>query len=217
MENSRSDQEKLASLRLFDLTSACPTNAGILLLAVNPLYFLNGAYIQYIKLPGRELHPEIAYEKQFSGALITELRNIDEFVRTNIIKSRLVQQASMQELQIYNYPLWAMREFVMNAIMHRDYESNAPIYIYEFEDRIELINSGGLFGDVRPENFPNASDYRNPVLAEIMKNLGYVNRFNFGIRNAQQKLLDNGNQPAEFRLDLITKFQVTIKIHPDWL
>ena len=123
----------------------------------------------------------------------------------------------MQELQIYNYPLWAMREFVMNAIMHRDYESNAPIYIYEFEDRIELINSGGLFGDVRPENFPNASDYRNPVLAEIMKNLGYVNRFNFGIRNAQQKLLDNGNQPAEFRLDLITKFQVTIKIHPDWL
>jgi ATP-dependent DNA helicase RecG len=36
----------------------------------------------------------------------------------------------------------------MNAVMHRNYESNAPIYIYEFSNRIEIINPGGLYGDV---------------------------------------------------------------------
>lgn len=84
-------------------------------------------------------------------------------------------------------------------------------------DRLELINSGGLYGEARPENFPNASDYRNPVLAEAMKVLGYVNRFNFGVRNAQTKLAENGNPAATFILNLATKFQVTIKKHPAWL
>ncbi len=214
--NNRSIEEKLASLRLFDLVHQCPTNAGILLLAFDPLFYINGAYIQYIKLAGTELTPEIEYEKRFSGALISELNNVDEFVKSNIVKSKVIQTNSMREDQIYNYPFWTLREFVMNAIMHRDYESNAPTYIYEFSDRIEIINSGGLYGEARPENFPNASDYRNPVIAEVMKTMGYVNRFNFGVKNAQGKLEENGSPQAEFKLDITTKFQVTIKIHPDW-
>ncbi|EAY31286.1 ATP-binding protein [Microscilla marina] len=214
--NNRTIEEKLSSLRLYDLVQNCVTNSGILLLGLNPLFYLPGAYIQYIKLPGKEQIPEIEFEKRFSGALITELKNLNDFVTSNIVKSKVIQNNSLQEQQIYNYPLWALREFLMNAVMHRDYESNAPILIYEYSDRIEIINSGGLYGEVRPENFPQASDYRNPVIAEVMKNLGYVNRFNFGIQNAQQKLHDNGNPPAEFELDLITKFRVTIKKHPSW-
>jgi ATP-dependent DNA helicase RecG len=115
-----------------------------------------------------------------------------------------------------NYPLWALRELAMNAVMHRSYESNAPIYIYHFTDRIEIINPGSLYGEVRPENFPGASDYRNPVLATAMKNLNYVNRFNFGIFNAQKQLAKNGNPPAEFDLSLQTKFKVTIWINQNW-
>lgn len=214
--NNRSIEEKLSSLRLYDLVYRCPTNAGILLFANDPLFYLFGAYIQYVKLPGKELSPEIDYEKKFSGALLHLLQNIDEFVKGNIIKSKVVQTNSMKEDQFYNYPFWALREFIMNAIMHRDYESNAPVYIYEFADRIEITNSGGLYGEVRPENFPNASDYRNPVIAEAMKTMGYVNRFNFGVKNAQKKLEENGNPQAAFKLDIATKFQVTIKIHPNW-
>lgn len=104
----------------------------------------------------------------------------------------------------------------MNAVMHRSYDSNAPIYLYHFTDRIEIIKPGSLYGEVRPENFPGASDYRNPVLATAMKNLNYVNRFNFGIFNAQKQLEKNGNPPAEFDLSLQTKFKVTIWINQNW-
>lgn len=87
---------------------------------------------------------------------------------------------------------------MMNAIMHRDYESNAPIKFYHFDDRIEISNAGGLYGKARPENFPDENDYRNPVLAEAMKILGYVNRFNRGIARVQQELAENGNSKARF-------------------
>ena len=49
-----------------------------------------------------------------------------------------------------------------------------------------------------------------------MKVLGYVNRFNFGITNAQQHLKNNGNPPADFKLDLKTKFFVSIGINQEW-
>lgn len=104
----------------------------------------------------------------------------------------------------------------MNAIMHRSYESNAPIYIYEFSDRIEIINPGGLFGEATPQNFPDASDYRNVVLAEAMKILGYVNRFNYGVTRAKNELIENGNGEPDFDFTLTTKFKVTVPINQKW-
>ena len=216
-ENNRSIEQKLASLRFYDLVHRCPTNAGILLLALDPLFYLPGAYIQYIKYPGKDVSEDIEYEKRFSGALLTELAVVDRFIEGNVIKSKTVRNGSMREERVFNYPFWSMREFVMNAIMHRDYQSNAPIYIYEFADRIEIINSGGLYGEVREENFPDASDYRNPIIAEALKTMGYVNRFNLGVKNAQKKLRENGSPEAAFELNISTKFRVNIRIHPSWL
>lgn len=214
--NHRTTVEQLGSLRMYDPSFNTPTNAGILVSGYNPLQYLPGAYVQYIKFSGAEMTSGVQYEKRFAGPLILELKNIEEFIKSSIIKERPVKNGSFQEKIIHNYPFWSLRELVMNAIMHRDYESNAPVYIYEFENRIEIQNPGGLFGDVRPENFPNTSDYRNPVLAEALKTLGYVNRFNFGIRNAQFELEKNGNSPAVFNLDLKTKFQVLVPAHPGW-
>lgn len=141
---------------------------------------------------------------------------LDDFIKGNIIKERPQKADSFQEQSIRNYPYWALRELVMNAIMHRSYESNAPIYIYEFSNRIEIINSGGLFGEATPQNFPNASDYRNVVLAESMKILGYVNRFNYGVKRAKAELEKNGNGEPVFHLDLTTKFKVSIPINNNW-
>jgi ATP-dependent DNA helicase RecG len=214
--NNRTRIEQLASLRMYDLSFNVPTHAGLLVLGVNPLFFLPGAYIQYVRFEGPDMTTKVDYEKPFSGALITELKNLEDFLKVNIIKERPVREKSLQESIIFNYPFWALRELALNAVMHRDYESHAPIYIYEFSNRIEIQNPGGLFGDVRPENFPNTSDYRNPVLAEALKTLGYVNRFNFGIRNAQHELELNGNGKAEFQINLKTKFQVSIPINKKW-
>jgi len=49
-----------------------------------------------------------------------------------------------------------------------------------------------------------------------MKVLGYVNRFNFGVTNAQKHLKDNGNPLAKFKLDLRTKFFVSVGINQEW-
>ena len=63
---------------------------------------------------------------------------------------------------------------------------------------------GGAFGRVTPENFgkPGYADYRNPNIAEIMKTLGFVQRFGVGIQMAQRELKLNGNPPAEFKVEL---------------
>jgi len=215
-ENGRTTEEQLASLRFYDAKEKCPTNAGILIFGINPEFYLPGAYIQYVKFSGSDMTSDFDFEKKFSGAFVTELNSIDDFIKNNIIKERPKRGESFQEVTVRNYSYWALRELVMNAIMHRSYETNAPIYIYEFTDRIEIQNPGGLFGDANAQNFPNASDYRNVVLAEAMKTLGYVNRFNYGVKRAKDELVKNGNGEPDFDLTLGTKFKVTIAINQDW-
>jgi ATP-dependent DNA helicase RecG len=94
--------------------------------------------------------------------------------------------------------------------MHRNYQTNAPAKFYEYSDRLEMDNPGGLYGKVQPENFPNANDYRNPVIAEAMKVLGYVNRFNRGINMVQEILEENRNGDAIFDFKDISTFKVTV-------
>jgi valyl-tRNA synthetase len=216
-QNHRELKQQLSSLRLYDLSFGCVTNAGILLFGLNPNYYFPGAYIQYIKTDSIERDlDKVQSDKIFKGALFDVLREIDNFIKNNIIASRPVRiEGSFQDRQVYNYPYSALREFAMNAIMHRDYESNAPIYIYEFSDRIEIHNSGNLYG-IAKQNFPNHNDYRNPVLAEAMRIMGYVNKFNYGIVDAQKKLKNNGNSPAIFETRYTSKFSVEIKINPEW-
>ena len=216
-QNNRDIKQQLASLRFYDLVRDCPTHAGVLLFAERPAYFIPGAYIQYVKIPSKEITPGIEFEKEFKKCLCLDLLNIDEFIQSVIIKKSLIQKPdSMQEQIIYNYPLWSIRELLFNAIIHRNYESNAPILIYEFTDRIEIKNPGYLFGQVTQSNFPNLSDYRNIELAEALKTLGYINKFNFGIQTAIKYLRDNNNPDPVFDLSLVTAFKVTIFISNSW-
>jgi ATP-dependent DNA helicase RecG len=56
------------------------------------------------------------------------------------------------------------------------------------------VNPGGLYGQARPENFPHVNDYRNSVVAEMMKNLNYVNMFNHGVSEVQDLLKRKGGK-----------------------
>lgn len=209
-QNHRTPVEQLASLKFFDLKANCPTHAGILLFGKNPRRFIPGAYIQYVKFGGKEITDTVSAEKQFIGDFVTVLRNLDEFIHYIIVQSRPVFVSTLREEQRFNYPALALRELMMNAMMHRDYQSNAPIRFYEFEDRVEILNPGGLYGSATPQNFPTVNDYRNPSLAEAMKNFGYVNPFNIGIRQAEKWLKENGNEPPVFEKDIQNAFSVTI-------
>ena len=61
-----------------------------------------------------------------------------------------------------------------------------PTKLYQYSDRLEITNAGGLYGNACPENFPNVNDYRNPIVAEALRVLGYVNKFNRGIAMVQR-------------------------------
>ena len=117
----------------------------------------------------------------------------------------------LREKTLLNYPDLALRELLMNACMHRDYQSNMPIRLYQYEDRIEVLNAGGLYGEARPENFPTVNDYRNPIVAEAMRGLKYVNMFNRGIQRVKNLLKENGNPEPIFTVDKITAFEVTVR------
>ena len=209
--DQRSVKERMASLRLYDLKNDCPTYAGIIMFGKNPKYFLFGDYVQYVYFNGKDEGADILNQYAFHGNLATMLPKIDVFVETALIRQYPVPVSALREKIVRNFPKWALRELVMNAIMHRDYRGNAPIKLYQFPDRIEITNPGGLYGKARPENFPNENDYRNPIVAECMRTLGYVNMFNHGIKRVQQELVENGNGTAVFSIDRITVFSALVK------
>lgn len=213
LKNDKRDVvQQLASLRLFDRNYNCPTNAGMLLLGHNPQSYIFGAYIQYVRFDGLNRADKVVKENRFSDNLIQMLKELDSFVKYTIENKRPVLVSALREEEKINYPYVAIRELLMNSVMHRSYEgSNAPTKFYEYSDRIEIDNPGNLYGKARIENFPNENDYRNPVVAEAMKTLGYVNKFGRGINMVQDVLTENGNTSAQFVLDDITTFKVVVR------
>ena len=217
LNDKREVSLQLASLGLYDLRYNCPSYAAVILFGKRPTQFLPGAYLQYVHFSGHDRAGDIVNEYKFGANLCTILPKIDAFVETSISQKRPIPVSVLREETVSKYPYWATRELLMNAIMHRDYESNAPIQFYEYDDRVEIQNAGGLYGKVSPTNFPDVSDYRNPIIAEAMKVLGYVNRFSRGIHRVKKELTENGNAPAEFDFSLITAFRVTVSISKKYL
>lgn len=205
--NGREIKQQLSSLKFYDLKADVPTYAGILLFGKNPRFYLSGAYIQYVRFTGNDEVSDFDFEYRFEGDLTTQMRVIDDFIKSQITRRVLHQIGGEYESA---YPAPAVQELLYNAIIHRDYQSNAPIKFYEFDDRIEITNPGALYGDARPENFPNKNDYRNPTLAEAAKNLGYINSFNVGVKRAKAALAKNGSPEPFFILDQSTSFGVII-------
>lgn len=209
-EDVRDIKEQMASIHLYDTEHDCPTNAAVILFGKDPKYFMHGAYVQYVHFAGINNGSDILNEREFKGCLAKMLPLLESFVRDAVVTSRPIPISMLREQTVYNYPELALRELLMNACMHRDYQSNMPIRFYQYSDRIEILNAGGLYGEARPENFPNVNDYRNPIIAEAMKALRYVNMFNRGIERVTTMLKENGNPDPIFAVDKITVFQATV-------
>ena len=213
--DKRDIKEQMASVHLYDRTHDCPTYGAIILFGKNPRYYMPGAYVQYVRFTGKEKGGEVLNEKRFQGPLYSMLPTLESFVSDAIIMQRPVSASLFREKMIINYPNNALRELMMNACMHRDYQSNMPIRLYQFDDHIEIMNAGGLYGEARPENFPMVNDYRNPIVAEAMKEMKYVNMFNQGVKRVQDMLRENGNKEAEFDVSKLTVFSVAVFSNED--
>lgn len=200
-ENQRSVEQQLTSMRFATVEpQPKPTILGVLVVGNEPRQFVPGSYIQFLRIEGTELTDPIKDQKEIGGPLPDLLRMLDETFQVNISVATDIT-AQPVEIKQPDYPIVALQQLARNAVMHRNYESTyAPVRITWFNDRIEIQNPGGPFGQVNRQNFgqPGVTDYRNPHLAEAMKNLGYVQRFGVGIQLARQQLQNNGNPPPEF-------------------
>lgn len=210
MESDRRDVKlQLSAFGFFDTRYDCPTNAGMLFFAKNLRRFIPGAYVQYVRFAGKDRAGDILTEHEFRENLCTILPELDTFIKTTISNRRPIPISALQEEQVVDYPDWATRELLMNAICHRDYTSNGPIQFYQYDDRIEIMNHGGLYGRANIDNFPNVNDYRNIVVAEAMKVLGFVNRHSRGVLRVQKELKANENGDALYDFSYQTAVMVT--------
>ena len=195
--NHRDIKTQLRSLRLVD-HRFIPTMTAILLMGKNPRNWFPGAYIQFICFEGKELTDPVKNQREISGILPEQITRIEELLQAHISIS--LELSDKQHLKSPDYPIQALSQLVRNALIHRNYRSNTPVRIHWFNDRIEIYSPGGPYGELNTDNFgrEGITSYRNPTIAEALKNLGYIERFGFGIPLAKKSLQENGNPELEW-------------------
>lgn len=205
--NERSYEQRLAACKMISaFDQPLPTVLGILTLGKSPRDWLPGAYVQFLRIDGLIWSDPITDEVPIDGPLGQVLRRLDEKMDSHN-RTQVDITSGDAEVRVSPYPRIAIQQIVRNAIMHRSYENtNTPVRIYWFNDRIEIVNPGGAYGMVTAANFgtPGITDYRNPHLAEALKVLGFVQKFGIGIQTAQAELMKNGNPPIEFKVEATT-------------
>ncbi len=214
--NERSYEERLASTGMIaSVEDPRPTVVGVLTLGKTSRTWLPCAYIQFLRIAGTNWGDQITDAQEIDGTIEQMLRRLDEKLKAHLTVAVDFTSGSTTEIRRSPYPLVALQQLARNAVMHRTYEgTNAPVRLYWFDDRIEILNPGGPYGTVTVENFgrPGNADYRNPKLAAVMKVLGFAQRFGFGIADARKALLDNGNPPLEFQVEPTTVLATVRKV-----
>ncbi len=211
-ENRRDTEDQLRALRLV-ARDGSPTVTAILVLGKDPRDWLPGAYLQFVRYDGTAVTDRILDHAELSGRLPEQLREADALLRLNI--ARALDTRGERHAEERGYPYEALREILRNAAIHRNYENSlTPVRLSWFADRVEILSPGSTFGEVRRDNFgQGATSYRNPTVAEAMKNLGFMQRFGIGIETARRALSENGNPPPEF--DVQDQFVlVTVRRRP---
>lgn len=199
--NNRSYEERLASCKMIaSIENPTPTVLGLLALGKRPQDFLPGAYLQFLRISGKELSDPVIDEENIGGTLVDVLRRIDEKLKAHNLVAIDVTSGPAHRVEM-PYPPAAIQQILYNAVFHRTYEStNSPVRVYWFDDRIEISSPGGPYGNVTAENFgkPGITDYRNPNIGDVLKTFGFIQAFGRGIAVARKEMEKNGNPPLEF-------------------
>ena len=200
--NDRTYEERLSSCKMIvspDITS--PTIFGLLAIGKTPQNFIPGAYVQFLRIDGTELFDSIIDEEEIKGTIPDMIRRTEEKLKAH--NRTAVDISFSPQKTTVDYPHIAFQQLLHNAMLHRLYEgTNAPVRVYWFNDRVEINSPGGPYGNITPQNFgdPGITDYRNPNIADMMKTLGYVQRYGVGIQTARNAMERNGNPPIDFNI-----------------
>jgi ATP-dependent DNA helicase RecG len=209
--DQRSYEQKLVATKMILSTDdPVPTTLGLLIIGKSSVDRIPGAYTQFLRVEGNSLGGSIDDEATFHGPIFSQIRQLEGKILSHNRRNIRFFDVSLLVVQEH-YPTEALRELILNAYMHRSYEkTNAPIRVYWFNDRIEIISPGGPYGAVTQENFgtPGITSYRNPNLVEALYALRFVQHFGSGIARARSLLgqhlsfwVDSGFVKAIIRLD----------------
>lgn len=196
-----------------------PTLAGLMTFSKYPQAYFPQLCITAVSLPGTEQGTvgndgeRFIDNKRITGAIPDMLEDAVEFVRKNS-RTKTIINENGQRADKPEYPIKAVREAILNALVHRDYSvhtENVPVRIEMYRDRMEVINSGGLYGKisidalgkVRPET-------RNAALANMLELLNVTENRYSGIPTMRSEFAAAG-LPAPLFSAVHGEFKVVMK------
>ncbi|HBJ19376.1 MAG TPA: AAA family ATPase [Clostridiales bacterium] len=158
------------------------TMTALLLFGLYPQAFFPQLSIVATSVPGTEMGVLDAAENRFidskriEGTLPDMLDGAIAFVRANMRTATRINKKTGERIDSPQYPIVAVREAILNALVHRDYSFHTegmPIQLILYSDRMEIINPGGLYGRLTVDQLGEAQpDTRNPALVTAMETLG---------------------------------------------
>jgi ATP-dependent DNA helicase RecG len=183
------------------------TNAALLLFGRQPQQWLPNATILAGRFPGNILS-SLYHKRDITGNLPHQLKQAEEFVRANL--NTVVRLVGLQHQESLEYPFEAVRELLVNAVAHRDYNLQGDnIHLNIFADRLEITSPGTLPGPVNLKNLLVARFARNAVISQVLSDLGYVERLGYGLDRVVSVTREAGLLPPQFE-EIAGTFRVTL-------
>lgn len=134
--------------------------------------------------------------REFSGSLLKQFREIAEFIDLNN-GLRSTFESGYRRVDTRDYPVIAVREALLNALVHRDYSFAGPMLVSVFRSRMEFVNLGGLpKGLTKDDAMMGVSVQRNPKLAQVFYRLRLIEAYGTGIPKIIESYAEAAQQPA---------------------
>lgn len=176
------------------------TNAAVLLFAKQPQDFFPSAVVKCALFYGTRICKPIPSQQMFGGTLFEMVDKAIDFVMSRLDAYVGTRERSNTAPVKVEIPRDVVAEAIVNAVVHRDYTSNAGVQVMVFRDRVEIWNPGQLPYGLSPERLLNQhySVPYNPKLAHIAYLAGYIEQMGTGTTDMAEKCLDWGLQAPSF-------------------
>lgn len=192
------------------------TVLGSVLFAARPQVLVPQSKLLFVQFPGKTVAqpgggPVFIHSEEVTGTLPEIIDRTERLLNDRLSMGVLAEGFKVRELPAV--PRFALREAIVNAVSHRDYAlTGGTIHVRLFADRLEIQSPGGLPYPVTVDNIVTESYARNPRIADVLRQLGYVERHGLGIDNMIRAMTEAHLPPPEFK-DSATSFTVTLRLH----
>jgi ATP-dependent DNA helicase RecG len=173
------------------------TNAAIILFGKDPQKYFTNAMVRVLRFK----NDVNVSDRRIEGNLFCQAEEAEEAIK-NSLNVKFEIKGKLTRDEVWDYPLEAIREALINSIVHRDYfKYGIQTQIKIFDDKIWFFNPGELFGGMTLEKLrdPHPSSTRNPLISEIFFKAGLVEVHGSGIHQMMKSLKDVGLPEPEFK------------------